>query len=151
VATDIPDRTDAMASPVPDAVRPGASATFRKTVSESDIYLFAGVTGDLAPNHVDESYMATTRFGGRIAHGTLLLGFTSTATTAFLRMVGGSGVSYGYDRVRFTSPVRIGETIEVTYTCREVDHARSRSVADVVVTTQDGRTCLVAQHILVYL
>lgn len=151
MAADIPERTDDVASPIPEAVRPGAAATFRKTVSESDIYLFAGVTGDLAPNHVDEAYMATTRFGGRIAHGTLLLGFTSTATTAFLHMVEGSGVSYGYDRVRFTSPVRIGETIEVTYTCREVDRARSRSVADVVVTAQDGRTCLVAQHILLYL
>jgi 3-hydroxybutyryl-CoA dehydratase len=136
---------------VPDAVRPGVSVTYRRTISESEVLMFADATGDHAPAHVDEGYAATTRFGGRIAHGVLLLGLSSTATWEFLRLVGGSGVSYGYDRVRFTSAVRIGETLEVTYTCREVDHARGRSVSDITITAQDGRTCMVAQHILAYL
>jgi len=147
---DVTHQAGATASRIPPSVQPGLSTTFRKTVSESDVYLFAGITGDLGANHVDEAFMATTPFGGRIAHGVLLLGFSSTATTEFLRVVGASGVSYGYDRVRFTSPVLLGETLEVTYTCREVDHERARSVSDIVVTAQDGRTCMVAQHILAY-
>lgn len=54
----------------------GIATTFRKTVSESDVYLFAGITGDLSPNHVDEAFMKTTPYGGRIAHGALLVGYT---------------------------------------------------------------------------
>ena len=59
----------------------GLSVTFRKTVSESDVYLFAGITGDLSPNHVDEEFMKTTPYGGRIAHGALLVGYMSGCST----------------------------------------------------------------------
>ena len=59
----------------------GASVTCAKTVAESDVYLFAGITGDLSPNHVDEVAMAGTRYGGRIAHGALLVGYMSRAST----------------------------------------------------------------------
>ena len=58
-------------------VKPGQRVAFSKTVSESDVYLFAGITGDLAPNHVDEAYMATTAYGRRIAHGMLSGAFIS--------------------------------------------------------------------------
>lgn len=129
-------------------IRPGHRVTFSKTVGESDVYLFAGITGDLAPNHTDEEFMKSTRYGRRIAHGVLLLGFASTATTMFLKEVAASGVSYGYNRVRFTAPVYIGDTITVAYVCREVDAAARRSFADVTVTNQDGVTCLVAEHVL---
>ena len=59
----------------------GDSVTFTKTVGESDVYLFAGITGDFAPNHVDRTYMARTRYGERIAHGVLVLGYSSTASS----------------------------------------------------------------------
>ena len=63
----------------------GCSVSFSKTVGESDIYLFAGITGDLSPNHVDREFMRKTSYGRRIAHGSLLIGFMSTASTMILQ------------------------------------------------------------------
>ena len=58
-------------------VKVGTSLSFTKTVSESDVYLFAGITGDFSPNHVDAEYMRQGRYGERIAHGALMVGWTS--------------------------------------------------------------------------
>lgn len=129
---------------------PGDRATFAKTISESDIYLFAGITGDLAPNHVNEAFMKETSYGTRIAHGVLILGFASTATTLFLKASGLNGVSVGYNRVRFTAPVFIGDTIEVDYVFREMDEEKNRGFSDVTVRNQDGEVCLVAEHVLAF-
>ena len=52
----------------------GERFAFHKTVSESDVYLFAGITGDFSPNHVDEAFMRGTRYGRRIAHWALIVG-----------------------------------------------------------------------------
>ena len=74
---------EAPAGAAPGAPPPPDDAiTFSKTVGESDVYLFAGITGDLAPVHVDQEFMkANSPFGERIAHGVLVLGFTSTPRT----------------------------------------------------------------------
>jgi acyl dehydratase len=103
----------------------GTTVTFAKTVSESDVYLFAGITGDLSRNHVDEAYMATTPYGGRIAHGMLVLSYASTTSTMIQSIAGRDCVSYGYDRVRFTGAVRIGDTIRVTYTITSSSTSRA--------------------------
>jgi acyl dehydratase len=131
----------------------GDRVQFSKTVSESDVYLFAGITGDLAPNHVDEEFMRRTRYGRRIAHGALLIGFMSTASTLLVERHGGAAdaetpVSLGYDRIRFTAPVFLGDTITVTYTVAEVDPARRRARSALEVTNQKGETVAVAEHIL---
>ena len=63
----------------------GDEVTFSKTVAESDVYLFAGITGDLAPNHVDAEYMKRSAYGRRIAHGALLVGYMSTASTRIIQ------------------------------------------------------------------
>ncbi|MGH6914794.1 MAG: MaoC/PaaZ C-terminal domain-containing protein, partial [Geminicoccales bacterium] len=102
-------------------VEVGDTVTFAKTVSESDVYLFAGISGDLAPNHVDEQYMSKTRYGRRIAHGALLIGFMSTASSLMIQQHAGldgdeTPVSLGYDRIRFTAPVFFGDTVRVVYT-----------------------------------
>lgn len=125
------------------------ATTLSKTVGESDVYLFAGITGDLAPYHVDEQFMADSGYGGRIAHGVLLLGFVSTASTMFWTQNDGVGqtVSYGYDRVRFTGPVTIGDTITVTYRLIEFDEDKSLFRARAQIVTQRGETCLVAEHL----
>ena len=68
-----------MSDPFSAAV--GQSVSCAKTVGESDVYLFAGITGDLSPNHVDEAAMAKTAYGHRIAHGALLVGYMSRAST----------------------------------------------------------------------
>jgi 3-hydroxybutyryl-CoA dehydratase len=131
----------------------GDQVRFSKTVSESDVYLFAGITGDFAPNHVDEAYMRGTRYGRRIAHGALLVGFMSTASTMMVERHGGlahgeTPVSLGYDRIRFVAPVFLGDTITVTYTISEVDPLRRRSRSRIEVTNQHSDTVAVAEHIL---
>lgn len=128
----------------------GHVATFRKTVGESDVYLFARLTGDLSPNHVDEQAMAATPFGTRIAHGALIAGFMSTAATRFVETTGAVAVSAGYDRLRFVSPVRIGQTVAVTYTVTSADLARRRTTAHVEAHTEDGQLCAVGDHLLTF-
>jgi 3-hydroxybutyryl-CoA dehydratase len=131
----------------------GDQVRFAKTVSESDVYLFAGITGDLAPNHVDEEYMRGTPYGRRIAQGALLIGFMSTASTMMVERGGGlaqgeTPVSLGYDRIRFTAPVFLGDTITVTYTIAEIDPILRRSRSKIEVINQRGETVAVAEHIL---
>ncbi len=129
----------------------GRSVAFTKTVGESDVYLFAGITGDLSPNHVDDVAMSKTRYGRRIAHGALLIGFMSNTSTAMISALGGTAVSYGYNRVRFIAPVFIGDTVTVTYTIREVDPEASKTYADVVVQNAEGTVVAAAEHILYFL
>jgi 3-hydroxybutyryl-CoA dehydratase len=127
----------------------GATVTFTKTIGESDVYLFAGITGDLSPNHVNEAYMAQTRYGKRIAHGALLIGYASTCSTRLIERGGDiPTVSYGYERIRFIGPAFIGDTVTVTYTVAERDLEQGRYLSDVTITNQDGETIAVAQHIL---
>src|SRR5919204_4699788 len=102
-------------------VKVGDSVSFAKTVGETDIYLFAGITGDFAVNHVNEQYMARSKYGRRIAHGALLIGFASTCSSMMIDKCRGTEgnetpVSLGYDRVRFLGPVYIGDTLTLTYT-----------------------------------
>jgi len=130
----------------------GDSVSFSKTVGESDVYLFAGITGDLAPNHVDEEYMKRSSYGSRIAHGALLIGYMSTASSMAIADSRSSAVetpvSLGYDRIRFLAPVFLGDTITVQYEIVSIDEQRRRSVADIRVTSQSGTLVAVAQHIL---
>jgi 3-hydroxybutyryl-CoA dehydratase len=125
----------------------GLKAQFSKTVGESDVYLFAGITGDLDPNHVDEEYCKTTPFGHRIAHGALIVGYMSTTSTLVLQGFGRPVVSLGYDRIRFVKPVLIGDTITVNYEIIERDLDRQRTTATVEVTNQRGETVAVATHL----
>jgi acyl dehydratase len=128
--------------------------TFSKTVGESDVYLFAGITGDLAPVHVDHEFMKTNSpFGERIAHGVLVLGFTSTASTLLAeRLLARHGwrsmVSLGYDGIRFVAPVRIGDTITVRYRLEARDEPKQRTTSAFEVVNQRGETVLVGRHIM---
>ncbi len=129
----------------------GATVTFSKTVSESDVYLYAGITGDFSPNHVNKAYMEQSGYGKLMAHGALLIGFMSTASTmaiAHTREADETPVSLGYDRVRFLKPVFFGDTVTVTYTFTAIDIAAKRSTADIKVTNQHDELTAVAQHIL---
>ena len=129
----------------------GRSASFTKTIAESDVYLFAGITGDLSPNHVDEETMKATPYGTRIAHGALLIGFMSNTSSKILEGTcqgNETAVSLGYDRIRFLAPARIGDTISVHYEIVAIDPVRRRSTADCRITNQRGEVVAVAQHIL---
>lgn len=130
----------------------GDTVSFSKTVSESDVYLFAGITGDLAPNHVNEEYMKQSSYGRRMVHGALMIGFMSTASTMAIAESRTSTeetpVSLGYDRIRFLKPVFLGETITVYYTITSVDMETRRSVADIEIKNQDDELVTVGKHIL---
>ncbi|AEE91958.1 MaoC domain protein dehydratase [Tepidanaerobacter acetatoxydans Re1] len=130
---------------------PGQSAVFSKTISESDIYLFAGITGDFSPNHIDAEYMKRTHYKKRIAHGVLSIGISSTASTKFAEMSTSPCVSYGYDKIRFLKPIFIGDTITVTYTCFEVDYENNKTFSEIEITNQNGELCTVGTHILKFL
>jgi 3-hydroxybutyryl-CoA dehydratase len=127
-----------------DDVQVGASSRISKTVSEADVYMYAGITGDFSPNHVDDVYMKAGRYGQRIAHGTLLMGFMSAASA---KLYLGRTVSLGYDHVRFTAPVFFGDTITTDYTITRVDHEKKRVHADVRCTNQHGQVVGVALNI----
>ncbi|MCY4408104.1 MAG: MaoC/PaaZ C-terminal domain-containing protein [Rhodospirillaceae bacterium] len=130
----------------------GEQVAFSKTVGESDVYLFAGITGDLNGLHVNEHYMSGTSYGRRIAHGALLVGFMSTTSTMMIARCDEKGgetpVSLGFDRIRFTAPVFINDTVNVTYTVAEIDEKRRRALSDIEVVNQRGETVAVAQHII---
>lgn len=94
-----------------DQLKLGDSARFSKTVTETDVYLFAGVTGDLNPAHIDETYAQQTFFKTRIAHGLLSAGFISAVIGTRLP---GPGTIYLHQTLNFLAPVRIGETVTAT-------------------------------------
>ncbi|HWI45045.1 MAG TPA: MaoC/PaaZ C-terminal domain-containing protein [Rubrobacter sp.] len=129
----------------------GDSVAFSKTIGESDVYLFAGITGDFSPNHVNKEVMSGTPYKERIAHGVLSIGFASTTSTLMIEKSGGKAVSLGYDRIRFVGPIFIGDTITVTYTISEIDEENLRTRANIEVANQRGEVCTVAQHILKFL
>jgi acyl dehydratase len=133
-------------------VAPGQSVAFSKTVGETDIYLFAGITGDLSSNHVNEQVMSRSSYGRRIAHGALMIGFMSTASTRMIEQAGVSetetAVSLGYDRIRFLGPVFIGDTVTVRYEIKEIDPERRRSRSAITVSNQNGDVVAVGEHIL---
>ena len=95
----------------------GKTAEFSKTITDADVMTFAEVTGDFNPVHVDEAAAARTRFGGRIAHGMLSAGLVSAAIGNKLP---GAGSIYLGQTLRFTLPVRIGDTITATITVTEI-------------------------------
>ena len=95
----------------------GDTAKFSKTVSESDVYLFAGVTGDLNPAHVNEAYAKDTFFKTRIVHGMLSASFISTVIGT---MLPGPGTVYMRQEVRFLAPVKFGDTVTAIVEVAEI-------------------------------
>ena len=94
----------------------GDTTSFTKTVSESDVYQFAGITGDFSPNHVNKAYMEKSSYGRLMAHGALIVGFMSTVSTQIIahsREAEETPVSVGYDKVRFLKPVFLLSLIHI--------------------------------------
>lgn len=131
-----------------DDISIGLRTTFSKTVSESDVYLFAGITGDLDPNHVDEEFCRGNSLGHRVAHGALIVGYMSAASSRILEDFERPMVSAGYDRIRFIKPVYLGDTITVDYVIASLDAGRERIVSKVEVKNQRGELVCVADHIM---
>lgn len=132
-------------------VKIGDQSRFTKTVSESDVYLYAGITGDFSPNHVNKAYMEKSPWGRVMAHGALLVGFMSTASTMVIadtRDADETPVAVGYDKLRFLKPVFPGDTITIIYTITAIEVKRRRSIATVEAFNQDQQLVAVGSHIL---
>lgn len=123
--------------------------SFGRTITETDIVMHAGQTGDFFPHHMDAQWCATQDFGQRIAHGTLIfsVGIGLTATT-----INPHAMSYGYDRLRFVRPVFIGDTISTrTRIAEKRDHPTRKThgvvVEGVTMHNQRGETVLACEHL----
>ena len=128
-----------------DEMEIGQKATFSKTISESDVYMFAGVTGDVNPAHVNEAYAQTTPFKTRIAHGILSAGLISAVLGTQLP---GPGAIYASQTLKFTAPVRIGDTITATATVKELIPERNRVVIETVCRNQEGVVVTTGEAVL---
>ena len=113
----------------------GDQASTAKTISESDVYLFAGITGDHNPAHVNEVYASQTRFGRRIAHGILSAGLISAVLAMKLP---GPGTIYLGQELKFVRPVYFGDTITATCTVSELLPEKNIARLETVCTNQDG-------------
>jgi len=131
-----------------DDVKIGLRTRVTKTVSESDVYLFAGITGDFDPNHVDEEYCRKTSLGHRVAHGALIVGYTSAASTRILQDFDRPMVSAGYDRIRFLKPVYFGDTLTIDYVIESIERERERTIAKIEVKNQKDELVAVLTHIM---
>jgi 3-hydroxybutyryl-CoA dehydratase len=106
-----------------DEITEGMTAVFSKTVTEADIVLFAGITGDTNPVHLDEEFAKPTMFKGRIAHGMLTAGFVSAV---FGTKLPGPGCVYLSQNLKFKAPVKIGDTVKARVIVSAVDQAKAR-------------------------
>jgi acyl dehydratase len=123
--------------------------TLGRTITETDIVLHAGQTGDFYPHHMDAEWCKTQDFKQRIAHGTLIF---SVAVGMTAGVINPEAFSYGYDRLRFIKPVFIGDTIRVRVTIKEKrEHKKPGHgvVSELVeVFNQCNETVLACEHLL---
>ena len=125
-----------------DELSVGERSSFSKTIAESDVYLFAGISGDLNPAHINEEYASKTFFKGRIAHGMLVAGFISTVIGCQLP---GPGTIYVKQDLRFLAPARFGDTITATVEVLEILEDKNRVILKTTCTNQEGTVILDGQ------
>ncbi|BCH31265.1 MaoC family dehydratase [Mesorhizobium sp. L-8-10] len=121
----------------------GVHYTPSRTITDADVVLFGGMTGDLCELHTNEAYARSTEFGGRIAHGMLNLSLAHGLVTRAGHLVGTGIALLGWNNIAFRGPVRIGETVQARRTTIEKRESRSRPDAGIVIDrvellTQDG-------------
>lgn len=128
-----------------DQLKIGQQASFSKTVAESDVYLFAGISGDFNPAHINQAYAEQTAFKTRIAHGMLAAGFISNVLG---NQLPGPGTIYISQSLKFLAPVAIGDTITATAEVVELNMEKKRARLKTVCTNQDGQEVLVGEALV---
>ena len=128
-----------------EELKVGDTARFSKTVSESDVYLFAGVTGDLNPAHVNEDYAKDTFFKTRIAHGMLSASFISTVIGTLLP---GPGTVYMRQEVSFLAPVKFGDTVTAIVEVVEIIANKKRVRLKTYCINQENTTVVVGEALV---
>ncbi len=135
-----------------DAVVIGETAEFHKTVTDADVTLYAGLVGDFHRLHMDDEYAKRTTYGRRIAHGAMLLGFMSTASTLLSDRLEERfpqpNVSLGYNKVRFVAPVFIGDTITTSITVVQKLEDKDRVLCEERCVNQRGELVAIAEHVM---
>jgi len=113
----------------------GDKEDFEKTISEADVYLYAGITGDLNPAHINQREAEASMFKGRIAHGMLTAGLISAVLGMKLP---GPGTIYLAQELKFTAPVRFGDTIKAEVEVIEMLESKNIIKLNTICTNQDG-------------
>ncbi len=134
-----------MTHPAPisiEALTPGRSAQIAKTLTEADVVLFGGLTGDMNPMHMNDVAARASRFGGRVVHGMLSASLISAVLGNHLP---GPGSIYLGQTLRFTAPVRIGDTVTAQVTVTTVDPEKRRVRLETVCTNQDGTVVVLGE------
>ncbi|MEO9475761.1 MAG: MaoC/PaaZ C-terminal domain-containing protein [Cyclobacteriaceae bacterium] len=123
--------------------------TLGRTITETDFVIHAGQTGDYFPHHMDAEWCKTQPFKERIAHGTLIFSVAVGMTASFINEV---AMTYGYERLRFTKPVFIGDTIRVKISIKDMkDHKKPEYgiVTELVeVFNQKDELVMLCEHLL---
>ncbi len=114
-------------------LKEGMSASYAKTITEADVILFAGITGDDNPVHINDEFATETMFKGRIVHGMFSAGLISCVLGTRLP---GPGAIYIDQQLTFKAPVRIGDTVTATATVTALDSKRRRVTLETVCTVK---------------
>lgn len=122
----------------------GEKATFGKTVTEADVFAFAGVTGDFNPIHVNAEFARNSMFGRRVAHGML----TASLVDQTLTNLGGLGTIHMTQFVKFLAPVYIGDTVTVTSEVVGKQEEKTRITVKSVIVNQEGKTVLEGEALI---
>lgn len=117
----------------------GDTASFQKTITETDVYLYAGITGDINPAHINAIEASQSRFKGRIAHGMLTAGLVSAVLGVQLP---GPGTIYLSQEVKFTAPVYFGDTLEAKVVVVERDVEKNKIKLETTCTNQENKVVL---------
>lgn len=128
-----------------DQIRVGQRVSISKTITDADIYNFAGISGDFNPIHINDEFAKTTRFGKRIAHGMLTSSFISTVVGMKLP---GAGALYLSQTLKFVRPVFVGDTITAEAIVKEVRPEKKIFVADTIIRNQSGQEVVVGEAVM---
>lgn len=123
-------------------IKLGDQASYTRTVTEADIVMFGGISGDLNPAHFNEVYCKDTIFKQRIAHGMLSASYISTVLGMQLP---GPGTIYLSQEIKFTAPVKIGDTVTATVEVIEIDKEKNRLVLETICTNQENQKVVVGK------
>jgi 3-hydroxybutyryl-CoA dehydratase len=122
----------------------GERVSFGKTITEADVFAFAGITADFNPIHVNAEFAKNSFFGKRVAHGML----TASLINQTLTNLGGLGTIHLTQAVKFLAPVFIGDSVTVVSEVADKDPAKNRLTVKSSVTNQEGKTVLEGEALI---
>lgn len=129
----------------------GDTFSITKTISQSDVYLFAGIVEDFSPYHTNFPFVQKQGYDRLLVHGALMFSFSSSLAFHAQTKAGQPALAYGYDHVRFVNPLFVGDTLTSEYKIVRIDDENKKSYAEIKGYNQDGVTVYVCEHILKFL